>query len=71
MILWTNQARKKLEALPRDTQIRLLKALRRLDEENRGDIKALTGRFKELLDFVLESIGNNQIFHSKAKKYHH
>lgn len=57
MILWTNQVRKKLEAFPRDTQIRLLKALRRLDEENKGDIKVLTGRFKELLDFVLESIG--------------
>jgi len=57
MILWTNQARKNLESLPRDVQIRILKALRKLDEENKGDIKALTGKFEEHLDFVLEIIG--------------
>ncbi len=43
MIYWSDEAWEELKRLPRDLQMRILKALRRLDSTSHGDLKRLKG----------------------------
>ena len=43
MIYWSDEAWEELKKLPRNLQVRILKALKRLDRTGYGDLKRLRG----------------------------